>query len=73
MSWLSPNNPPLHGERVIILVKHGTREQFATWNNQSKVFTNAGGTQFKPEQIKLWLPLSALPKVEGTLTENDYL
>lgn len=60
-SWESPFNPPKPGERVIIVLKNGHRFQFATWNSQSGVFTNAGGTQFKPDVVKFWLSLKALP------------
>lgn len=59
--WLSPEVAPEHGERVIIVLKNGHREQFASWNSQSGVFTNAGGTQFKPNVVKFWLSLKALP------------
>lgn len=63
--WCEPKKylPEWHGERVIIVLKNGNREQFATWNSQSGVFTNSGGTQFKPEQVKCWLPTSALPPI----------
>jgi hypothetical protein len=61
-TWNLPNEAlPNHRERVIIVLKNGHREQFATWNAQSRVFTNAGGTQFQPEQVKYWLSLTALP------------
>lgn len=63
-AWQNPSHfLPLEKERVIIVLKNGNREQFATWNNQSGVFTNSGGTQFKPEQIKCWLPTSVLPPI----------
>jgi hypothetical protein len=61
-AWHLPNDAePDHRERVIIVLKNGHREQFATWNKASEVFTNAGGTQFKPEHVKFWLSMKALP------------
>lgn len=65
--WNPAQNPPGHNERVIIDLKVGTRLQFATWNNQSGVFTNAGGTQFKPEIVRCWLSVSYLPPVPDSL------
>lgn len=61
-TWRLPNEEtPNHKERVIIVLKNGHREQFATWNGHSEVFTNAGGTQFKPEVVKFWISINALP------------
>lgn len=62
--WIRPETMlPKPGERVIIVLKNGHREQLATWNDQSGVFTNSGGTQFKPEQVKCWLPTTVLPPI----------
>jgi hypothetical protein len=60
-TWNFPTEQPRSKERVIIVLKNGGREQFATWNDQSRVFTNAGGTQFKPDVVKFWISISALP------------
>ncbi len=61
-AWNFPfESLPEPKERVIIVLKNGGREQFCTWNSKSEVFTNAGGTQFKPEVVKFWLSLKALP------------
>lgn len=60
--WIRPETMlPKPGERVIIVLKNGHREQLATWNYPSEVFTNYGGTQFKPAYVKFWLSMKALP------------
>lgn len=70
-TWILPNEGlPDHRERVIIVLKNGNREQFATWNDQSGVFTNAGSTQFKPEYVKFWLSLKALPPQPEVLNQR---
>jgi len=66
LTWQTPENSPEHGERTIIVLKGSERHQFASWNKQSRVFTNAGGTQFKPSAIKFWLSVKALPALPYT-------
>lgn len=72
LTWCSPEESmPEPKERVIILLRNGSRHQFATFNKQNGTFINAGGTQFYPHQVKFWLSVKALPALPYTEEPGD--